>query len=119
LNLPNANFATVAEQKIKGYLLNPAHPVGGPKAAFFLRFGFEADEWERLANALIKHAQQNEVHESQPTKYGTRYAIDGPLQTPDGTILNIRSAWYIDSGGDTPRFVTAHPLPKDERYQRT
>jgi len=30
----------------------------------------------------------------------------------DGTILNVRSAWYIDAVGDAPRFVTAHPLPK-------
>jgi hypothetical protein len=29
----------VAEQKITGYLLNPAHPAGGSKAHFFLRFG--------------------------------------------------------------------------------
>jgi hypothetical protein len=38
--------------------------------------------------------------------------VDGPLTAPDGTILNVRSAWYIDLGGDAPRFVTAHPLPR-------
>ena len=40
MKLPNAQSATVREAKITRYLLNPAHPVGGRKAAFFLRFGF-------------------------------------------------------------------------------
>jgi hypothetical protein len=38
VKLPNAQWAVVAEQKITGYLLNPAHPAGGSKAHFFLRF---------------------------------------------------------------------------------
>ena len=43
---------------------------------------------------------------------GTRYVLDGPLTAPDGTTLNVRTAWYTDPGNDIPRFVTAHPLPK-------
>jgi hypothetical protein len=39
--------------------------------------------------------------------------MDGPLIAPDGSRLNIRSAWFIyPGGGGAPRFVTAHPLPK-------
>ncbi|MFM8807825.1 MAG: DUF6883 domain-containing protein [Chthoniobacterales bacterium] len=45
-------------------------------------------------------------------EHGTSYAVDGPLSAPDGSRLQVRSVWFIDSGGDTPRFVTAHPLPK-------
>jgi hypothetical protein len=45
-------------------------------------------------------------------RYGTRYAVDGFLTAPDGTRLNIRSAWFIDHGTQEPRFVTAHPPPK-------
>jgi len=44
--------------------------------------------------------------------YITRYVIDGPLVAPDDTSLNVRSAWFIDLVTQTPRFVTAHPLPK-------
>jgi hypothetical protein len=65
-----------------------------------------------LAEALVRHAKDNEVVEAEQTRHGTRYAVDGPLTAPDGTILNVRSAWYIDPGSDIPRFVTAHPLPK-------
>jgi len=102
----------VAEQKITRYLLNPAHPAGGSKAHFFLRFGFSAANWRELAAALVRHAQENEVGETEQTRHGVRYVVDGPLNAPGGRVLNIRCAWYIDTGGDVPRFVTAHPLPK-------
>jgi hypothetical protein len=39
----------VPERKVTHYLLNPAHPAGGSKASFFLRFGFTVADWQRLA----------------------------------------------------------------------
>ena len=112
MKLPNHQSATVPERKITHYLLNPAHAAGGSKASFFLRFGFTVTEWKQLADALVSHAHENDVVESEQTPHGTRHVVDGPLIAPDGTRLNIRSAWYINPGGGAPRFVTAHPLPK-------
>ena len=112
MRLPNAQSATVPERKITHYLLNPAHPAGGSKASFFLRFGFTGIDWERLAEALLRHACENDVVETEETRHGIRYVVDGPLAAPDGTRLNVRSAWYINPGGGAPRFVSAHPLPK-------
>ena len=112
MKLPNVEQATVPERKVTHYLLNPAHPTGGSKAVFFLRFGFSAAEWQRLAWALRQHAMENEVVEEEETKHGRRLAVDGPLTAPDGTALNVRAAWFIDRGSVAPRFVTAHPLPK-------
>ena len=71
-----------------------------------------AVDWPRLAEALLRHARENDVVETEPTRHGTRDVLDGAITAPDGTVLNVRSAWYIDPGGDAPRFVTAHPLPK-------
>jgi len=112
MKLPNADKATLPEQKITRYLLNPAHPAGGSKAAFFLRFGFTVAEWRRLAEALLRHARENDVVATEQTPHGIRYVVDGLLTAPDGTRLNIRSAWYMNPDGDAPRFVSAHPLPK-------
>lgn len=112
MKLPNAQLATVPEQKVTHYLLNPAHPVGGSKAAFFLRHGFTVLEWVLLKEALLRHASANEVVDMEQTPYGVRYVVDGPLTAPGGTSLNLRSAWYIYPGSDAPCFVTAHPLPK-------
>ena len=99
------------ERKITLYLLNPAHPVGGSKAAFFLRFGFTVGEWQKLAEALIRHAQLNEVTETEETRHGRRHAVDGPLAAPDGTILNVRSAWYVYPGSGAPRFALGSFIP--------
>ena len=113
MKLPNAQLATVPERKVTLYLLNPGHPAGGSKATFFLRFGFTVAEWQRLAEALLRHARENEVAAMEQTAHGDRYVVDGPLTAPDGSRLNVRSACYTDrDGGGVPRFVTAHPLPK-------
>ncbi len=112
MKLPNAQSATVPERKVTHYLLNPGHPAGGSKAGFFLRHGFAVADWQRLAEALLRQARENEVVETEQTLHGVRYVVDGPLAAPDGTSLNVRTAWYINPGGDEPRFVTAHPLPK-------
>lgn len=94
------------------YLLDPSHPTGGSKAWFFLRHGFTMSEWIRLAEALLQHAREHNVVETGQTLHGCRYVLDGPLTAPDGTRLNVRTAWFISPGADAPRFVTAHPLPK-------
>lgn len=117
MKLPNADLAVVPERKVTHYLLDPAHSTGGSKAAFFLRFGFTVAEWPRMVDALLRHARENRVMATEETRYGTRYALDGPLSAPDGTSLNVRSAWFIDIGSDAPRFVTAHPLPNYETNQ--
>ena len=44
-HIPNAAEAKVEEIKVRGYLLNPGHGQNGGKAAFFLSFGFEAEQW--------------------------------------------------------------------------
>ena len=90
----------------------PGASRGGSNASFFLRYGFTVADWQRLAEALIRHASDNEVVEIKETSHGRRYVVDGPLTAPDRTNLNVRTAWYSYPSSDAPRFVTAHPLPK-------
>lgn len=110
MNLPNAINAYAEQRKIIDYLLAFDHPEGGGKAHFFTRFGFMADEWQVLADALIDHAQSNPVSSTSESKYGTKYCIDGPIHCLDGRSPSIRAVWIIDAGADAPRLVTAHPL---------
>lgn len=112
MKLPNATLAVVPERKVTLYLLNRAHPIGGAKAIFFLHHGFAPDKWQVFAERLRHHAWENEVVASDENSHGVRYAVDGPLVAPTGKRLNIRTAWFIDHGRETPRFITAHPLPK-------
>src|SRR5258708_22836023 len=104
MKLPNAEFATVPERKVTHYLLNPAHPAGGSKAWFFLRFSFTVAEWQKLADALLRLARENEVVESEITPHGRRYVVDGRLTAPDGTRLHAPRARDIHVPGARPPF---------------
>ncbi|MCR4318600.1 MAG: hypothetical protein NUW37_19840 [Planctomycetes bacterium] len=52
MKLPDLENAFIEREKIEDYLLNASHPDNGGKAAFFLRLGFEQEDWETLAKAL-------------------------------------------------------------------
>ena len=110
MKLPYVEKAEIPEAKVVRYLLSTTHRAGKSKASFFMEFGFHADRWEELAGALKQHAMDNEVTLEEKTTFGTRYVIEGDLKAPDGTWLNVRSAWFIDVDDDSPRFITAHPL---------
>lgn len=58
MKLPNVENALVPKPKITDYLLSFTHRDGRSKAQFFIRFGFSAENWETLANALLHHAEK-------------------------------------------------------------
>jgi Domain of unknown function (DUF6883) len=109
MRLPNAHLAVVEQEKIIGYLLNPAHRFGSSKARFFISFGFQMTDWETLARALYEHAQKHDVAVQRETGFGPRYEVDGPLNTPDGRRPRIRTVWQLDRGEVAPRLITAYP----------
>jgi len=63
-----------------------------------------------LANALRRHAAENEVAKIEQTTFGTRYVVDGPLSTPSGRSVNVRVVWFVEHAEMIPRLVTAYPL---------
>jgi uncharacterized protein DUF6883 len=104
--------AEISEAKIVRYLLSTTHRAGKSKAIFFMEFGFDPQRWEELAIALKEHAINNEITREEKTIFGTRYVVEGLLRAPDGTSLNVRTAWFMDDDGEIPRFITAHPLKR-------
>ncbi len=114
MKMPNAERAVVPPSKIVDYLLCPTHRAGRSKAAFFMAARFSREDWPAMRAALLRHAAENEVNVSDSTEFGVRYVVDGPMEAPDGRLLNVRSVWYVDSEGSAPRFVTAHPLPREQ-----
>ena len=99
----------VPPRKLTEYLLNPAHPQGRTKAAFFLAHGFALEEPERLAEALIAQARTAPEMSRRPGLRGTKLAFTGPLETPSGKRPWVVSVWYLEEGSDTARLVTAYP----------
>jgi len=110
MRLPGVSQARVEQSKILEYLLNEDHPEGGSKAAFFRQFGFQRRRWEQFAEALRNHALHHEVRQKVESTHGTRYAIEGPLQSPDGRNPVVRSVWIVEDVATTPRLVTAYPI---------
>ncbi len=108
--LPNAEKVIIERKKIVKYLLNSEHHIGSSKANFFIKFGFCAEKWEVLANALRIHGQTNEVEKVYETGFGQRYVVEGKLNTPDGRSPHVRSVWQLDKDAVAPKLITAYPL---------
>jgi hypothetical protein len=108
--LPNAAAANVESAKITAYLLNLAHPKGGPKAKFFRGRGFSPEQWEAFADALRHHAKHNLVVQIKSTFFGVNYSLDCHLPTPNQSSPCIRSVWEVRPEDPRPRLITAHPL---------
>lgn len=108
IEMPFASALRVDESKVVGYLLS--HSNGQGKAAFFLGFGFRPEAWEVMAGALKAQARSNPVATAVDSPYGTRYSVDGALETPSGRRPKVRTVWILETGSDEPRLITAHPI---------
>ena len=89
--LPDPDQARVDRAKVIDYLLSRNHPDGRSKADFFTRFGFKAEDWQVLANAVKAVGISNPVAAVVQSAHGTRYTVDGPLTSPDGRTPRVRT----------------------------
>lgn len=109
VKIPNVDDLQVDREKIEQYLLAATHPDGSTKAEFFSRFGFSLPQWRELADALRNHGAGGKVVRTVESAYGTRYAVDGPLETPDRRNPLVRTVWLLRQSG-TARLITAYPI---------
>ncbi|HET7145518.1 MAG TPA: hypothetical protein VFI68_15980 [Anaerolineales bacterium] len=110
MELPNKSKALVSPEKITDYLLSETHAVGKSKARYFRSFGFDENRATELANTLLTIAQNEQIVDSETTRYGTKYVIDGEFLAPNGVMIQIRTIWIIEKMQDIPRFITAYPV---------
>jgi hypothetical protein len=110
MKLPNADKVIVSQTKLFEYLLAEDHPQGRHEAAFFMSLGFTREAWRILASALARHPREHEVSRIEDSRFGTRYVIEGTIEAPKGGESLVRTVWFIDLDGETPRLVTAYPL---------
>ncbi len=108
MKLPNADKAMVEREKVRDYLLDPAHPDNGGKAQFFERLGFRRSEWEILADAFLALAHKAEVTHGMKSPHGQKYVIVGRLESPSGRVVSVQTIWIMDKSLDVARLVTAY-----------
>ncbi len=100
----------VAPAKVRDYLLNPNHPVGGAKARFFLGIGYSRLHYEHLLTDLIGHGHSGLVTETKDSLYGVKFVVDGPLMAPNGRAYPLRTVWMEQTPGTLVLLITAHLL---------
>src|SRR5262245_34894911 len=109
MQLPDKSKARIPLEKVTDYLLSETHAVGKSKAKYFRSYGFNDSNASDLAEGLLAIAQSAQVESSERSPYGTKYIVDGELETPNGVMIQVRTVWIIEHGTEVPRFVTAYP----------
>lgn len=109
MKLPNSKNAYVPKEKLLGYLLSEAHPVGKSKAKFFRKLGFNETNADELERSLLSIAKTNDVENTKEMPYGISYVINGSINVPKHKSVTIKTVWFVESGKTSPRFVTAIP----------
>ena len=107
--LPRSEHAIVSTEKIKGYVLNTKHPIGGHKAVVFRDvLGYTEENSDALI-AEIKHELPNwKAKARDATRYGQPYEVRMLLKGPTGRTAVVKTGWIIDDGSEDPRLVSAY-----------
>lgn len=109
MELPNSERAFINPSKLESYLLSETHPEGKSKAKLLRDCGFNDENVSFLEQSLLEIARVNPVIETITTVHGTKYMIEGILETPSTKSLRFLTVWIIDTNQNMPRFVTAYP----------
>ena len=109
MRIPNADKAIIAPEKLRDYLLNPAHRRGSAKARMLHSCGYRTDAWHVLEADLRTQHLTADVAVVKTNVYGRRYEIRAPLVTPSGQRVVFQTVWQIDNGTDVPRLLTMYP----------
>ena len=110
MQLPNAEHAIVAVEKLRDYCLNLEHPRGRHKARVFIAStGLTADHLDNLRNILLRMAREGDCVPTYCDEFGQRYALDFMLRGPTGQA-RVRSTWIIRTNEDFPRLTSCYML---------
>jgi hypothetical protein len=107
--IPNAALAVIPPEKVTDYLLNLSHPVGGPKARWFLSLGYRPNRPERLAADLLEVVSHGEAFSTQISPFGVKYTVRGRMVTPSGHSVDVVTVWIAEPNVPYPQLVTAYP----------
>lgn len=110
MKLPNGSKAIIPKEKLLDYVLSEIHATGKFKAKFFRKLGFDETNVRIFEKVLRKLAKSQEVTDVVSSEFGTKYIVDGEIDTPSGKVVNVRTIWIIEKGQNRPRFITVYPV---------
>lgn len=110
MKLPFRKNAYIPKEKLTRYILSETHADGKLKARLFRKVGFNETNVSLLEKSLLNIAYTQEIKNIVESIHGTKYVIEGPIETPSGKILKLRTIWILETNENIPRFVTTYPV---------
>lgn len=108
--LPNWELAVIPDSKLRDYVLNPDHPIGGPKSWFFSSvLGFDTTNWVELRVAVLSALPHFAEGRGATDEFGMRYEVLLRLTGPTGRSASVLTVWIVRPGADAPQLITMHP----------
>ena len=108
MSIPDAENAIATRDKVHGYLLNVNHPGGGSKAIWFQSLGYERENWQLLADDLLRIARTSDKYDTQRSPHGVKYKASGTVGRPGYRPGHVLTVWIVEPD-ESPRLVTAYP----------
>ena len=106
--LPNAENATISDDKFTKYVLNFGSERGRHKALVFQSaLGYNLTNYEPLVEQLKIGVAKYPYVPGPLDAHGQRYTVDIPVKGPDGEAL-VTTGWIVRPGSDVPDFVSAY-----------
>jgi hypothetical protein len=97
----------IAQEKLRYYLLLPREE--NDKSKLLATVGYTLANWETLDHDLRQLAIAQDISNTEPSLYGTKYEVCGQLRGPNGRTLPVVTVWItLHATGET-RLVTLFP----------
>ena len=103
--IPGADKAYIPDKKVVNFLLDPEKK----HYQEFVAVGYSKEDPAKLKNDLLEGLKHNEAKIYATNEHGnTPIEVDMTLGVT--VKKKFRTAWQIDKGTDSPRFITAHRI---------
>lgn len=95
--------------KLRDYVLNAAHPQGGPKARVFAAvLGFTQADWRYLRDQLLVAVQTAPATLRGSTQWGELYEVLVEIRGYAGRTARVRTGWICRLEDERPHLTTAY-----------
>jgi hypothetical protein len=109
LQLPRADEATIAPEKLRDYALNPEHePDGKHKARVFAAaLDIRQANWEYLRDQILERLPDAPVSGIRQTAWGRDYEVVIWIDGLNGERKPVVTAWHVE-GAEPPDLITTY-----------
>lgn len=106
-------FATIPNEKLTEYALNPEHPVGKYKAVVFEKvLGYNLNNYKDLKKQILENFDEERLSYQREDRFGKRYCGAISITGPNGNTADVMTAWIKENDGAEPKLVSLYLTEK-------